>query len=84
MKVKVDPDACMGCGVCETIVEEVFELGDEGFAIVLMDPVPEPYRDLVQQADRLLQTLWSLDRLADIGLLAEQFRAIRCAEVDRG
>lgn len=36
------------------------------------------------QADRLLQTLWSLDRLADIGLLAEQFRAIRCAEVDRG
>jgi len=50
MKVKVDPDACMGCGVCETIVEEVFELGDEGFAIVLMDPVPEPFRDLVQQA----------------------------------
>lgn len=50
MKVKVDPDACMGCGVCETIVEEIFELGDEGFAIVLMDPVPEPYRDLVQQA----------------------------------
>lgn len=50
MKVSIDPDACMGCGVCETIVPEVFSLGDEGYVITLMDPTPEQFRDLVQQA----------------------------------
>jgi ferredoxin len=50
MKVSIDPDACMGCGVCETIVPEVFSLGDEGYVVTLMDPTPEQFRDLVQQA----------------------------------
>lgn len=50
MKVNIDPDACMGCGVCGTIAPELFSLGDEGYAITLLDPAPEQYRDLVQQA----------------------------------
>jgi ferredoxin len=50
MKVNVDPDACMGCGVCETIVPEVFSIGDEGYAVTLLVPAPEQYRDLIQQA----------------------------------
>ncbi len=33
MKVKVDPDLCMGCGVqCETTAPDVFQLGDDGIA----------------------------------------------------
>jgi len=50
MKVYVDADACMACGVCETIVPEVFALGYEGFAVALNNPTPEQFRDLVQQA----------------------------------
>jgi len=50
MKVRVDPDVCMGCGVCETICAEVFQLSEEGYAVVLLDPVPEQYHDLVQQS----------------------------------
>jgi ferredoxin len=50
MKVYVDSETCMGCGVCETIAPEIFRLGDEIYAHVLLDPVPEEYRDLVQQA----------------------------------
>ena len=50
MKVNVDADACMGCGVCETIVPEVFSLGDEGYAVTLLGPTPEQFRDLIQQA----------------------------------
>jgi len=50
MRAYVDPEVCLGCGVCETIVPEVFSLGNEGFAVVLRDPVPELFRDLVQQA----------------------------------
>lgn len=32
MKVKVTSDACIGCGACQAIAPDVFELGDEGFA----------------------------------------------------
>ena len=31
----VDPDLCTGCGVCESICPEVFELGDDGIARVI-------------------------------------------------
>lgn len=34
MKVKVNKDACIGCGACAAICDEVFELNDEGLSIV--------------------------------------------------
>ena len=34
MKVKVNQDACIGCGACASIAEEVFEINDEGFSQV--------------------------------------------------
>ena len=30
MKVKVNKDACIGCGACAQICDEVFELNDDG------------------------------------------------------
>lgn len=41
MKVFVDPDICLGCGICEGIVPDVFTLGPEPHATVLLNPVPE-------------------------------------------
>jgi len=35
MKVIIDPDLCTGCGTCESICPEVFELGDDGLAHVI-------------------------------------------------
>ena len=32
MKFKVNEDACIGCGACASICEEVFEINDEGYA----------------------------------------------------
>ena len=32
MKFKVDENACIGCGACASICEEVFEINDEGYA----------------------------------------------------
>lgn len=34
MKVKVNQDACIGCGACEAICPEVFVLNDEGLSEV--------------------------------------------------
>ncbi|NLN69342.1 MAG: ferredoxin [Chloroflexi bacterium] len=50
MRVKVDPDLCLGCGICEGIVPEVFSMANEPYAEVLLDPVPEEYQDAVREA----------------------------------
>lgn len=41
MKIKVNQDACIGCGACQAIAEELFEINDEGLSTTIMDVVPE-------------------------------------------
>jgi ferredoxin len=50
MRVIVDPDTCLGCGICEGIAPDVFSLGSEPHAVVLLNPVPEKYRADVNEA----------------------------------
>lgn len=50
MRVFVDPDLCMGCGVCESIAPEIFELGDELHAKIILDPIPNHFRLVVEEA----------------------------------
>jgi ferredoxin len=50
MKVRVDEDLCLGCGICEGLAPEVFSMANEPFAEVLLDPVPEEYEEAVRQA----------------------------------
>ena len=41
MKVKVNEDACIGCGACAAIAPEVFEINDEGLSTVIVDEVAQ-------------------------------------------
>ncbi len=50
MKAIVDPDKCIGCGICEGIVPEVFSLLNEPYAEVLLDPVPEEYQEATRES----------------------------------
>ena len=45
MKAVVDQDTCIGCGLCPSICEEVFELQDDGKAHVIVDEVPSNCED---------------------------------------
>ena len=49
MKAIVDEDTCTGCGACEGICPEVFELVDD-VAKVKTDPVPTENEDTCQDA----------------------------------
>lgn len=45
MDVRVDPELCTGCGLCVDVCPEVFEMGNEGIAMVLIDEVTEETSD---------------------------------------
>jgi ferredoxin len=48
MRVTVNETRCEGHGMCADVAPDVFELNDEGVAVVLLDPVPKPF---VRQAE---------------------------------
>ncbi len=50
MKVKVNRDACIGCGACEAIAPNVFELNDEGLSTVKVLKVEQEEEDDVKEA----------------------------------
>ncbi|MDP6380244.1 MAG: ferredoxin [Phycisphaerae bacterium] len=49
MKVKVDVDACTGCGPCESICPEVFEVVDDVAKVKVAD-VPAEAADACREA----------------------------------
>ena len=46
MKVKVNSEACIGCGACASISPEVFEINDDGLSKAKVEEVSE---DKVQE-----------------------------------
>ncbi len=50
MKVKVNQDACIGCGACASIAEDVFELNDEGLSQAKEENVSEKNKESVKEA----------------------------------
>jgi ferredoxin len=50
MKVRVDPQICAGFGVCLGLCPEVFELHEDGYAIVSVAQVPPELEDTVRMA----------------------------------
>jgi len=49
MKAKVNPDICIGCGLCETICPEVYRMEDDK-AIVYVAIVPPESEKTCQKA----------------------------------
>ena len=49
MKAKVDPDLCIGCGLCVTTCPEVYKMEDDK-AIVYVTPVPGEFLEAAKDA----------------------------------
>ena len=51
MKAYVDQETCIGCGLCPSVCEEVFELGDDGKAHAVVEEVPGGSEDSAKDAE---------------------------------
>ena len=49
MKAKVDPDICIGCGLCVTTCPEVYRMEDDK-AVVYVTVVPKSAEETCQKA----------------------------------
>lgn len=45
MKVTVDQNICLGCGACQAIAPDVFEINDDGVAQAIVDEVPKDFME---------------------------------------
>ncbi|MGQ9676083.1 MAG: ferredoxin [Chloroflexota bacterium] len=50
MKLQVDRDLCIGCGLCAEIEPQVFELQDDGYAHVINENPDPSLRPKIQEA----------------------------------
>ena len=50
MKVQVDAGICAGFGFCLGLCPEVFELHDDGYAVVMVGEVPPEHEEAVRTA----------------------------------
>lgn len=48
--LKVNKDACIGCGACQALVSDVFDIDDEGLAYVVENADVEKYNDDINDA----------------------------------
>lgn len=51
MRTRVDRDACISCGLCESICPDVFELDDENISVVKVDPIPAEAEACAKEAE---------------------------------
>ncbi len=50
MKAIVDRDACISCGLCESLCPGVFKLDDENISVVIADPVPSEFEACAEES----------------------------------
>ena len=55
-KVSVEERTCIGCGTCSSLCPDVFELSEEGRAVVKMEVVEGELADCVREAEESCPT----------------------------
>ena len=49
MELRVNKDKCIGCGMCVSTLEEVFEFDDDNQAMVIQSPISKDNEDTASE-----------------------------------
>jgi ferredoxin len=50
IRIEFDQDSCIGSGICESIAEDLFRVGDDGVMTPVTDVVSDEREDAVMRA----------------------------------
>ncbi len=50
MKLKVNKEVCIGCGMCASTCDKVFDFDDDGLAKVIVSEVPSSLEETANEA----------------------------------
>lgn len=45
MELKVNQDVCIGCGACQAVCPDVFQINDEGLATTIVDDIKDDVKE---------------------------------------
>ena len=51
VKATVDRDTCIGCGICESLCPEVFELDEDVISTVIVEVIPQEFAACAKEAE---------------------------------
>ena len=51
MRVKIDKDKCHGHNRCVALAPDVFDVDDEGLAVVMLEEIPADHEKRVRRAE---------------------------------
>ena len=71
MKVKVNQEACIGCGACMSIAEGVFEFNEDGLSEAVVSEIPEDKLEVTKEAMESCPTAAIVEDKADNEELAQ-------------
>lgn len=50
IRLRVDPTACTGYGVCAELLPELIDLDEWGYPVISREPIPRPLLPLARRA----------------------------------
>lgn len=51
MKGIVDKETCIGCGLCPSVCDEIFEMDDDGKAVGSSEDIPDSILETAKEAE---------------------------------
>jgi ferredoxin len=50
VRIEFDQNVCIGSGICESIADDIFRIGDDGLMSLRVDEVGDVRREQIEQA----------------------------------